>query len=75
MTAATLANLDLESFALRDYEPRTCRCGELVEPRFARFDEQLEMSGGKVPTVVWDCPRRECGEKRAEPHEAGEAKA
>lgn len=61
----------LASLALTGYAARKCRCGVVVEPRFAARDEQLEMSGGpnngRVPTVVWDCPG--CGDARKVPHE------
>jgi hypothetical protein len=56
-----------EARAVAGYAPRTCGCGETVEPRLARFSEQLQMSGGNVPTVIWDC--LQCNEKRAEPIE------
>jgi hypothetical protein len=42
-------------------------CNQTIEPRPAthgkRFDERIELSTGRVPTVVWDCT---CGYRRFE---------
>lgn len=65
MDAAAATDSTLAALALDGYPARHC-CGKEVFPRFALRAEQLEMSGGRVPTVIWDCPN--CSSKRAEPH-------
>jgi hypothetical protein len=71
--AVRTVEAELAAIALHGYAARRCTCGVHVEPRFAARAEQIELSNGRVPTVVWDCPG--CGEKRAEKHEERHAAA